>query len=564
MLITLLAWLYIGFLCWSWGRIFLSALKKINNEDQPGPPFSLICLAGLSIITVIASILSLFIPLGSWWVQLIFLIPSLMLLIRDKKEIYFSSLTKVFTGLHNTSLLLLISCLLMVLVMSTWTIVHPDTLGYHAQTIQWIEKYKAVPGLVHLHVRLGYQGLWFTDCALFGFRFTGISGITLLNSTVLFWFFVFVISRINHHFFKSENELPGFLWLALLLISCFSYTQVRLTATSASPDFIASLFVLAIVWLLLEQSNSRASNHRWMLVGFLSAVAVTTKLSVIPFLLLTVAAVLIFFRQKKLRLVIFLLFFTAVSFFPFFARNIIASGYALFPLTGSDIIKTGWKYPEPGTWQEKNYITAYAKFPGISRNADLAAAANSNPSEWLPGWWNHRSAADKIILILFIISFVAALVYVKRIFNSGKTLLFLFFTLLTGILFWFIQAPDPRFGFGQIIGFIGIVFYLLLKDKKWKITSAFCSLFLISAFAIATVYTAYRFKNFFSGSQWLKPTGIKKTDYSILNCNGMMINIPTPGKDLGNIPVPCTNQDCETFVPRGENITDGFQAKQIR
>ena len=75
--------------------------------------------------------------------------------------------------------------------MSSWTVIHPDTLGYHAQTIQWIEKYKAVPGLAHLHVRFGYQWLWFVDSALFGFSFTGKEGITLLNSTVLFWFFIF-------------------------------------------------------------------------------------------------------------------------------------------------------------------------------------------------------------------------------------------------------------------------------------------------------------------------------------------------------------------------------------
>lgn len=561
MLITLLAWFYITFLCWSWGRFFLSALKKISDEEQPGLHFSFVCLAGLSVITVIAAVLSLFIPLGSWWVQLIFLLPSVLLLPFYRGENLVSSLTKTFSELHITSLLFLISCLLMVLVMSTWTIVHPDTLGYHAQTIQWIEKYKVVPGLAHLHVRLGYQGLWFVDCALFGFSFTGTSGITFLNSAVLFWFFVFVIHRINNYFFKSENKLPGFLCLVLLLISCWSYTQVRLTATSASPDFIAVLFVWAVVWLMMEKAESQLSNHGWMLVGFLCVIAFTIKLSVAPLLLLTAAAVIFFFRQKKLRLIVFLLFFTAVSFFPFVARNIITSGYALFPLTGSDIINTDWKYPEPNTLSEKNYITAYAKIPGINRNADLATAANLNPSEWLPGWWNHRSAADKTILIIFIASFIAALVYAKRIFNSGKTILLLLFILLTGNLFWFIQAPDPRFGFGQIIGFIAIVFYRILKNKRWQITNAVCSLFLISAFAIATVYTAYRFKNFFSGTQWLKPNGIEKLEYSSLNCNGMMINIPAPGKDLGNIPVPCTNSDCESFVPRGEKITDGFRAK---
>src|SRR5258705_8831822 len=107
--------------------------------------------------------------------------------------------------------------------MSTWTIVHPDTLGYHAQTIQWIEKYKAVPGLVHLHVRFGYQGLWFVNCALFDFSFTGNEGITFLNSTVLLWFFIFMVNRIDQNFFKDGKKLYGLSWIALLFISMCSY-----------------------------------------------------------------------------------------------------------------------------------------------------------------------------------------------------------------------------------------------------------------------------------------------------------------------------------------------------
>ena len=78
------------------------------------------------------------------------------------------------------------------------------------------EKYKAVPGLVHLHVRFGYQGLWFVDTALFGFSFTGIEGITFLNSTVLFWFFIFFINRINYNFFKEgKGFMDYFGWLCL-------------------------------------------------------------------------------------------------------------------------------------------------------------------------------------------------------------------------------------------------------------------------------------------------------------------------------------------------------------
>src|SRR4030095_1904358 len=124
-----------------------------------------------------------------------------------------------FSTLHIASVILLLAFFLLIFVMSSLTIVHPYTFGYHAQTIQWIEKYKAIPGLVHLHVRFGYQGLWFVDCALFSFSFTGEQGITFLNSTVLLWFFIFIINRINFNFSKTGNKIYGLLWIVFLLLS---------------------------------------------------------------------------------------------------------------------------------------------------------------------------------------------------------------------------------------------------------------------------------------------------------------------------------------------------------
>ena len=63
MLTTLLAWIYISFLSWMWGILFLQLIKKITKNDLHLPHFSIICITGLSAITVIAGTFSLFIPL---------------------------------------------------------------------------------------------------------------------------------------------------------------------------------------------------------------------------------------------------------------------------------------------------------------------------------------------------------------------------------------------------------------------------------------------------------------------------------------------------------------------
>ncbi|HEX6170509.1 MAG TPA: hypothetical protein VFZ33_12480 [Chitinophagaceae bacterium] len=561
MLITLLAWIYITFLCWMWGILFLQFIKKIFRSELQFPHFSIICITGLSAITVLAGFLSLLIPLGKWWVQFLFILPCLTLFFKKDPPAFFAALKKEFQGLHLLSIILLSASLLLLLVLSTWTIVHPDTLGYHAQTIQWIEKYKAVPGLVHLHVRFGYQGLWFVDAALFGFSFTGNQGITLLNSTVLFWFFIFIVDRTNQNFFKGGKKLYGLFWIALFFISMWSYTQVRLTATSASPDFIAALFVWAIIYLLLEKNLEHLSVTDWLLVAFLSLVAVTIKLSVAPILLIAAVPALLGLVKRKIKLFFSILIISAVTLSPFVARNIITSGYVVFPSTFIDVANIDWKYSPQLTANEKDYITAYAKRPGVTTTDEIKAANKMSIAEWLPNWWQNRSTADKVIMMLLLLAFIATLLAIKKVVRSGFIPIVVLLTLFSGIIFCLINAPDPRFGFGSILGFIAVSVYLLFKEKEIFIGKNIVIAILFISSASVFAYTGYRFINFFNKKQFLSPLGIERPEYKTVDCDGIKINSPLENREFGITPVPCTDLDCEKFSPRGGEIKDGFKAK---
>ncbi|HJS56115.1 MAG TPA: hypothetical protein VJ765_16300, partial [Chitinophagaceae bacterium] len=547
MLTTLLAWIYITFLCWTWGILFLLFTKKITKDDLVLPHFSIVCITGLSMITIVAGIASIFIPLGEWWVQLFFIAPCAILLYKKDSPSFFTSFRKEFFELNVIPAILLSACLLMTLVMSTWTIVHPDTLGYHAQTIQWIEKYKTVPGLVHLHVRFGYQGLWFVDCALFGFSFAGKGGITFLNSTLLLWFFIFIINRINFNFFKEGKKIPGLLWLVFLMLSMWSYTQVRLTATSASPDFIAAIFVLTIIYLLLEKNHYPPNASNWLLVTFLSLVAVTIKLSVAPILLISVAAAFVFLKQNRFIPFLTLIALSILIFSPFFIRNIITSGYVIFPSTTLDVTKVDWKYPKEFAANEKNYITAYAKKPGVRSIEEINSVVKMSPAQWIPGWWQSRSIADKSIVILLILSFLAGLLFIKEIIRAGSVSILILATMLSGIIFWFVNAPDPRFGFGFIIGFMGSVACLFLKEKEILIRKYMSQATLLIFSTIILAYTGYRFINFFSKDQLVVPLGIAKSEYKSFECHDLKINSPLAGEYPGAIPVPCADNYCERF-----------------
>ena len=109
MLTTFLSWIYITFLCWTWGKLFLLSVRKITNVHLQPLHFSVICITGLSVITIIAGILSLIIPLNSWWVQLLFIAPCLVLFLKKRSSIFSYCLKKRITKLSFAACYFIIS-----------------------------------------------------------------------------------------------------------------------------------------------------------------------------------------------------------------------------------------------------------------------------------------------------------------------------------------------------------------------------------------------------------------------------------------------------------------------
>ena len=265
--------------------------------------------------------------------------------------------------------------------------------------------------------------------------------------------------------------------------------------------------------------------------------------------------------KRKIKLFLTVLFISVITLAPFIARNIITSGYVIFPSTSIDIANVDWKYNPELTRNEKNYITAYAKNPGVVTKEEINAVNKMSPAEWLPGWWQRRSTADKIIMIFLLLSFSCVLLSVKKILISGFVTLLALVTLLTGIIFWFVNAPDPRFGFGSILGFIGVVSYLVLKEKEIVVGKKVLIVILLFVTGSIIAYTGYRFINFFNKEQFLTPFGIQRSEYETFECDRIKFNSPVENKEFGITPVPCTDLDCKEFSPRGNKIEDGFRTK---
>src|SRR5687767_8442607 len=142
MLLSILAWLFISFICYTWGfiacRIF-SIRKPVSGIHFP--PFSLICMAGLAVIGIAGLYLSLLIPLNEY-VQLLFVLPPFFYwLLPPFRKVMLTNIRQAFRYASAIALLLILLCLLMILVISSYHIIHPDTLSYHLQSMIWFESF---------------------------------------------------------------------------------------------------------------------------------------------------------------------------------------------------------------------------------------------------------------------------------------------------------------------------------------------------------------------------------------------------------------------------------------
>lgn len=555
MLITIIAWIYITFLSYNWGRIFFRLVVNSAPPNLYSIHPSIVCFTGLALIAAVAGLLSFFVPLGVGAVQLAFVFPAIVSLRQP-----FFKVQRERNRWATINVLLFTCCVILVLVMSTYTISHPDSLGYHVQIIKWIEEYAIVPGLANLNARLGFQSDWFLLCSLFNFKFTGAGSYVYLNSLVTLWTLFFVISKINYSF-TNQKIKECWLWVGFIFLTLGSYTQIPLTATSASPDYIAALYTWLTLYLLHNSKDNGESYSLAMIVVF-SFFAFCVKLSTAPIAIAGAYALMQLMLKRRTKVFIWSVALTSIMVLCFLIRNAVTSGYILYPSTFPDIVNADWKVPENKAQRERAYVTAFARAESGASNEDIAFTNNMQLKEWLPIWWSKRAPVDKVILILAGLSGILLIASLKKLQEKQPQTLVCIFTAVTGVVFWFIMGPDPRFGFGFIIGLIALTLNIAISKRIFEMMNYKLIFFTIAALnMLLAVYITHRFNQYFSYNQLVHAAGVKLEPGSSINCENTLFYMAAPFKGCGANPIPCIQDSCKYFLLRGNSITDGFKPR---
>ena len=563
MLLTLLSWIYITAICLIWGNIILSPFKKLITPGHE-PDIPIVCLTGLAGIGVFSLAESVFMPLSlAAHLSILVFAIAYFLFPTNRKQII-QQLTLI-RSIKRLPLLLFTICALLILIMGTYEIIHPDTLSYHAQAIKVMEQYKAIPGLVHLRYETAMTSMWFAVQAIFRFNFIHPNNYLFINGCVLCWFCLFICLKLStidsiQPYTKGKINYQFTGWLLLLIFTVISWTQIRLTAVSASPDFITILYIWAAFYTFSQTRSNNNSIYTYLAVLF-SCTAITIKLSAIGIALLPVLIVIKLLTQKKIKPALFITGASVIMILPYLVRNIITTGYPLFPSTAFDLFNFDWKLSEPQVHAFQHYIKAYARFP-VAGYDEAEKALQLPTSKWVFMWWSQLALPDQLLLCAILASSLYFLFTLKTsIKQQGYTNAGILGIALTGSLIWMISAPATRFGTGFLIPLCYSVGRSLKNEpfiKNLFEDRRLSKILIILAGSLMAFYIAYRMIYYFKPSQIILPAGLKKTIYTTVKCREINFSV---SDSCGFAPSPCIDGGCGHIMLRGTGISDGFKGK---
>lgn len=519
-------------------------------------------LVGLSVTNTLVSLVSLFLPI-TILVLFIFLSFCFVFLYFERKNL------KLLTfGLIHKNIIVIITFpfLLSALVFSLNPPFAYDSGLYHIQSIKWIQEYSVVPGLANLHGRFGFNPNIFTIFALTSLKEIFKQEIFSVNFVIYSILVLHSINRI-YKILKQEGFTNSFLLHSIVL---FLILEQFMSLSSPTPDLISIVLPLYILTNLPKNENgihSKLNLENYFSSIILSVYTISVKLATIPLCILILLLIIRYkFNGKKLLIVISISFLILL---PWLIRNVILSGYLIYPFSAIDIFNFDWKVPLNAVVSEKLSITGWARNPGEG----YKEAAQMKFWEWFPIWWNTISKLNRLFIVISFLSPIFIFIYslFKKIKIDFQTFAILF-TSWIGVIFWILLAPDIRFGKAFLgVSAISPLLYFNFKINFFpiKISKTSKQIILVFIFIIVSVFlinrrTYNRCKNFIreNSAFFVRPKKIEipqNLEFKKIQMNDLEVFIPAEGDRCYDYEIPCMPYKNYSLILRGKTLQSGFK-----
>ena len=472
--------------------------KKNLNSIMYYDNLSRIFIYSLIFVSFLSLTLNFFIPLTKN-INSIFLIFSFII------SYYYRS---YFLNLKYFIFIIIISLIVFLLITKSNTF-RPDAGLYHFPYTSILNNEKIIFGLSNFHYRFGHISIIQYTSAFFNNHIFSSNGIifpiALLYASIVVNFF----SQIRNYLIKKNYNFHFF-----FLVSTLIYILGKMHRYSEfgndTPSHILFLFLLSEI--LRNNFNHKLTDIRNFFL--LAAFIIMNKI----FFILSILLPLIFLSKKNYKKIIFngKSLFIFIFFLMWVVKSTIVSGCAIYPIKPTCFDNL--------TWTDINQVQivsneneAWAKsWPGYDDTKGAISHSDYNKNfNWLKTWLKFNGYKSfKIILTYLIILFLIGLLIYKKNYksdffiNTHKIYIKLItLILITGISIWFLKAPDYRYGTGYIVGFLSIIFSIIISNnlKKKIYIPIFITLVLsLSIFSIKNLGRIITVEGNYFNSPWPK------------------------------------------------------------
>ena len=459
MLVTLISWTLMLFIFTSVGLGVNSLINKSHIKNN-GTMCDIIWY-GIVCSIVYAQFFSLFYKVGMLAFGILFVISLILIfLFKNRCVEGCKEVRKIYLN-HQWNLFVLpIAFVIIIILGLLFTIQipeHYDTYLYHAQSIRWIEEYGIVKGLGNLHNRFAYNSAFMCLQALFSFSWCISQSLHTINGFLWVLMGIYAIGTLK--VYKEKRiYISDVLKILLLIYLCNDIVTANLS--SPHTDMMTLLMVLYMIirWNeLLEEGYQGYVSYG--ILCLLGVCAVSVKLSAIMVLVLTLKPAIILLREKKWNIIWVFLGLGILIIIPFLLRNIILSGYLVYPYASIDIFDVDWKMEKALVVHDNHEIIAWG------RMLNDVSRYNETITTWLPIWMRECGSFYSVLMVCNIVLLpvsITIIVYWLYKKNYDKSLMLGCVEIL--FLGWLLTSPLPRYGLVYL--FLGPVFYLAILLEK--------------------------------------------------------------------------------------------------
>lgn len=563
MISVLLNWLYIFVITLLIGLGFLRILSVILEKKLSFSFFNLI-LCGIAVTTVYAQILSLFCKIG-FLANLLLVALCIVVAIKNRdilwgygkktKQIFFS-----WEGLLYFGLIIFIA------FCTSRGALHTDTNLYHAQAIRWYEEYGVVKGLGNLQWHFAYNSSYFAFAALFSMKF--LCGQSL-HCTTGFIAIILILWSLYYlrGFFSHKSHLTDMCCVGILF-----YVLVNLTGcVSPASDYATMYMALYLVARWAETIEKSPDDiDTFARLSVFSVYVMTLKLSAGLMILLVIFPLFYLVKTKRIKAIGIYFALGVIMAAPFLIRNVIISGWLLYPFAAIDLFHFDWKMPVNYVNIDSATIKVWARclYNPVMENIKIPFR------EWLPIWWEAQEHYAQMLILANILAFVLDVsILIHMLVTRAKinwNIILLKLVLFGCIIAWLFLAPFIRYGLAFLLAVPMISVGMWMKkdepDSFYKLFSG-CIVFVM--FFVLTPYWDHYFSDdlLFIKQNITEPYYIcqKKYDSSSMeeyDMNGITVYLPTDADITGYDYFPSSAYDYMIINTelRGNTLKEGFRS----